>query len=111
MLAFTPTSLSQLRMLAGDGNTSSLNLIGNVRDTLDCVAEFNMTSVTIVPDSVGIASFVDAVQNLGSGITNNPLVQLLASGNQNTVGQVIVSLSQEFNKMNDQSVANAVSSN
>ena len=111
MLAFTPVSLSQLRMPAGDGNTSSLNLIGFVRDTLDCVTEFNMSSIIVVPDSAGIASFVDAVQQSGAGITNNPLVQLLASGNQNTIGQVITSLSQEFNKMNSQHVANAVSSN
>jgi hypothetical protein len=111
MLAFTPESYSQLRMPAGDDNTSSLNLIAYVRDMLDCVAEFNMSSLTVVPDSAGIASFVDAVQNPGSEITNNPLVRLLFSGNQNTVGQVITSLSQEFNKMNSQSVANAVSSN
>ena len=43
-------------------------------------------------------------------MTNNPIVQLLASGNQNTVGQVISSLSQEFNKKNTETMTNAVSS-
>jgi hypothetical protein len=41
---------------------------------------------------------------------NNPLVQLLSSGSQNTVGQVISSISQEFNKMNNENVDKAVSS-
>jgi hypothetical protein len=41
---------------------------------------------------------------------NNPLVQLLSSEDQNTVGQVISSISQEFNKMNNENVDKAVSS-
>ena len=41
---------------------------------------------------------------------SNPLAQLLASGNQNTVGQVLTSLSQVFTKMSSQSVASAVAS-
>ncbi len=35
---------------------------------------------------------------------------MLASGNQNTIGQVISSLSQEFNKINNQTVENAIAS-
>jgi hypothetical protein len=40
----------------------------------------------------------------------NPLVQLLSSGSQNTIGQVINSISQEFNKMNEENIDKAVSS-
>ncbi len=41
---------------------------------------------------------------------NNPLVQLLSSEDQNQVGQVISSISQEFNKINKENVDKAVSS-
>jgi hypothetical protein len=51
------------------------------------------------------------LQSSSSAITTNPVVQLLSSGNQNTVGQVISSVSQQFNKMNSESINNAVSSN
>jgi hypothetical protein len=77
---------------------------------LDCVTEFNVSSVVVVTDSEGINNLIDILQTSSSTLTNNPLVQILASGNQNMVGQVISSLSQVFNKINNQTVENAVAS-
>ena len=42
---------------------------------------------------------------------NSSILQLLASGNQNTIGQVINSLSQALNRMNIEGVEDAVTSN
>jgi type IV secretory pathway TraG/TraD family ATPase VirD4 len=50
------------------------------------------------------------MNNLGNP-NSNPLVQLLSSGSQNIVAQIMSSLSQQFNTMNNQSVNQAVSSN
>ena len=69
-----------------------------------------MSSVTVLPDSAGINDLISNLQSSSNQITNNPIVQLLASGNQNTVGQVLTSLSQQFNKMNNENLDKAVSS-
>jgi len=110
MVAFSSVASIELRLPAGDDTSSLVHIIGYIRDTLDCVTEFNVSSVVVVTDSEGINNFVDILQTSSSRLTNNPLVQILASGNQNMVGQVISSLSQVFNKINNQTVENAVAS-
>ncbi len=110
MIAFSSVSTIQIRLPAGNDNTSLLNIIIYIRDTLDCVTEFNVSSVVVVSDSEQINNLVVSIQSSSSGITNNPFIQILASGNQNTVNQVISSLSQDFNKINSQTVENAVAS-
>jgi hypothetical protein len=40
----------------------------------------------------------------------NPFVPLLTTGNQNIVGQILISLSQEFNQINLENIQNAVDS-
>ncbi|CAF4401936.1 unnamed protein product, partial [Adineta steineri] len=41
---------------------------------------------------------------------NEVIVRLLSSGNQNVVGQIMTSLSQEFNQMNNDNLDKAISS-
>ncbi len=110
MIAFSSVSTVQLRLPAGNDNQSLVHIIGYIRDTLDCVTEFNISSVVVASDLEEINNLVNNLQKSSNELTNNPLIQLLASGNQNTIGQVISSLSQEFNKINNQSIGNAVSS-
>jgi len=110
MLGFTTQSSFQIRLPVGDDHTSLLNMSVLIRDMLNCVAQYNMQTVMVIPDSAGITTLIDAVQQPTNEANSNPLVQLLASGNQNTVGQVITSLSQVFNKMNSESVESAVAS-
>ena len=69
-----------------------------------------MSSIHVRPDSLGIADLMSSLQSSSNGLTNNPIVQLLAGGDQNTVGQVLTSISQQFNQMNNRSIENAVSS-
>ena len=86
------------------------HLTMSIRDQLNCIAEYNMSSVTVLPDSAAINDLISSLQVPSNQLTNNPIVQLLASGNQNTVGQVITSVSQQLNKMNTESIDQAVSS-
>ena len=69
-----------------------------IRNQLNCIIEYNISSVIVLPDSTAINDLVTSIQSASS--PNNPIVQLLVSGNQNTVGQILTSFSQQFNKMN-----------
>jgi len=108
ILGFTTQSSFQLRLPAGDDNNSLLNISVCIRDMLDCVTEYNMPTIMVLPDSTGITAFIDIVQQPSDEANSNPLVQLLASGNQNTVGQILTSLSQVFNKASSENVESAV---
>ncbi len=111
MLASTIVSSSQLRLPTGRDNTSSVNVVVHIRDMLNGVTQFNMQSVLVVPDSAAIATLVNVLQQSNvEAINTNPIIRLLAGGNQNTVGQVLTSLSQVFNENNIQSVQTAVAS-
>ena len=105
MIAFSPTSVFQVRLPAGDDSASLLNLIISIRDISDCTTEYNMSAITVLPDNDEINDLINDIQNP----TNNPTIQLLASGNQNLVGQILTSVSQQFNKMNSDNLNKAVS--
>ena len=98
----------QVRLPAGNKPTFVLQSIVQIRDTLDCTTEWILPSVTVTPDTAEMARLIADLQHSASAINANPLDQLLASGNQNTIGQVITSLSQTLNQMNVQSLENAV---
>ncbi len=67
-----------------------------------------MSSIAVLPDLVGITDLISDMQSSSSAISTNPIFQLLASGNQNIVSQVITSLSQQFNKISSESLNTAV---
>lgn len=111
IVGFTTQTTFKVRLPAGDDQTSSLHLIVRIRDTQECITEFNLSSVRVAVDSAGIADLVNALQSLSSSaLANNPFVRLLASGNQNTVGQVTSALAQEFNRKSSESLNSAASS-
>ena len=80
-----------------------------VRDAMDCVAEANVLSAVVRTDSSAIDQFVSTVQASTStnALNRLPLVQTLYSGNQNAIGQVLSSLSQQFNGINTQALQTA----
>jgi len=110
ILAFSSIPTTQVRLPAGNDNTSFINLIVYIRDTLDGITEYNLSSPSIVPDTVEINNLIDNLQISTNAANNNPIVQLLSSGNQNIVGQIIISLSQIFNRMNIENLENTISS-
>ncbi|CAF4314121.1 unnamed protein product, partial [Adineta steineri] len=107
--AYSLISTFQVRLPLGDDQTSLVHLTVYIRDTLDCITKFNLSSVTVISDSIGIMNLINDIQNASNQLTTNPIIQLLASGNQNIVGQVITSLSQQFNNINNENINQAVS--
>ena len=97
MIAFSYLPTMSLRLPAGPTNSSSLQLIVIIRDQLDCVMEVDLPSVIVRTDSVEIDQFLQSLQTSNFALNSIPLVQILSSGNQNAVGQVLSSLSQQFN--------------
>ena len=110
MLAFSSASDFNIRLPSPDVGQTRLHLLVTVRDTLDCVTSVNLTTVTVTVDVASISQLVDQISSTPSALTSNPLVRLLSSGNQNTVAQLITSLSQHFNHIDEQNVADALSS-
>ncbi|CAF1362531.1 unnamed protein product [Adineta ricciae] len=92
VIAYSSISLFQVRFPAGDNQTGSLHLILQIRDTLDCITEVNMSSIIIGPDYVGLTNLIND-----------------QSENQNIVGQLITSLSQQFNQINIDSLDSIMS--
>ncbi len=104
MIAFSPVSTFQVRLPAGNDPTSLLHIVIHIRDLLDCITEFNISSISVIPDSDRITDLINNIQSS----TNNSFIRILAGGNQNLVGQVIISVSQQFNKMNIKNIDKAV---
>jgi hypothetical protein len=111
LIAFSPSLNFTVRLPSSEGSSSSLELLVSVCDTRSCVTEWNLTSISVQPDSNAIGNLLTDLQGSSNALMSNPLVQLLVGGNQNTVGQVISSLSQQFNQMNSDNLHSAVSSN
>ena len=110
LISYSPASSSRIRLPAGDRDTSLLYLAVSIRDQLDCIAEVNISPVHVRADTVAINGLIEGMTSLSSQLTNNALVQLLSSGNQNTVGQVIASVSQQVNQMNSDNINRASAS-
>ena len=99
-----------IRLPSPDGNQTQLTLLVTIRDTADCVVSVNLSAVLVIVDVSSISQLVDQLSKSENTLTTNPLVRLLSSGNQNTVTQLITSLSHYFNRIDGQSVTDAVSS-
>ena len=112
LIAFSSVSTFLVQLPSGSDPMFSLQLLISIRDTRDCVTDWNLTSIVVVrPDSAALDDLRTQLQSPSSGLTNNPLIQLLTYGNQNAVGQVIASLSQQLNQRNTRDLDDAVSGN
>jgi hypothetical protein len=107
IIAYSSISTFQVRLPAGDNQTSLLYLIISIRDQLDGITEYNLSSVIVRLDLQELNNFINDIEHLSN---TNSIVQLLASENQNIVGQIITSFSQQLNQMNNQNINQAVSS-
>ena len=111
-VAFSTLSSFDARLPCGDdANASILHLLIVVRDTSDCVSERNMTTVIVSLDPSTVTELIDILDDPNASLTTNPVIQLLSSGNQNTVSQLLTSLSQQFNTINNDAINNATAGN
>ena len=110
MLAFTTMNISNIQLPAGYGNTSSINLTVHIRDVLNCVKEFYMDPIVVIPHNEAIDELINAIKQPNHLKTNNSIIRALASGHPNTVGQLVTLLSQEFNMRNKQELESVIAS-
>ena len=110
MIAFSSVSDFRIRLSPTDTNQTQLNLLVTIRDTLDCVISVNLAAVNITIDISSVNQLVDQLSSPTSFSATSPLVQLLSTGNQNTVAQLATSLSQHFNQIDGKNIGDAVSS-
>jgi hypothetical protein len=110
ILAFSTISTFQVKLLAGDSPAFSVQLMVYIRDTRDCITEQNLALITVRPDTDVTSDLLRDLQDPSSSSKNNPLIRSLTSGNQNTIGQTISVLSQQFNQIKTEQIDDAVSS-
>ena len=100
IIAFSRHSQFVVRLPSGD-----LHLIIHIRDTLDCIAEYNVSSVSVSFNVTIIRNLMKSIEG-----TTSPFVQLLSSGSEQIIGQVINSIVGDFNQMNNESIDKAMTS-
>jgi len=106
IIAFSPISTFDVYLPVGN----NLNLVIQIRDILDSIAEFNLSSVNVSSDTNLTTDLINSFRNSSNEPINNPLIQLISTGNQNTIGQIIHLLSEEFDHINNQTLEKAISS-
>lgn len=100
-VAFSLLSKFDVRFPSGQ-----FHLIVHIRDMADCITVSNLTSIHIQSD----LTFIENLINHLDQANENPLIDLLSTGNPNTIGQVLNSVSQQLNTMNNQTIEQARSS-
>ncbi len=98
MIVFSIVSDFQVLLPVGDG----WKMIISIGDKLYCITEWNISSVVVQPDWEEFPNLQDLNSNL--------FVRLLAGGNENTVAQIIILLSQELNRRNLENLNEVISS-
>ena len=100
LVGFSPSPSMNVQLPAGDhSNSTMLHLSVRVRDEYGCSIEFEMPTVLITRDPTTLVMLINALQSTLS--QSNALAQVLADGNQNEVNQLLVSLAQMLNTMNN----------
>lgn len=116
MLGFTTSTNFQVRLPAGDANSTLLHLIVRVRDVYLCTTEVDMQYVSVIPDMAAIDTLINTIQlnvqntDNNTAINSNSFVRILAGGDQNAVSQVLTYHAQIFNLMASQSLELAIAS-
>lgn len=109
MLGSTARVPFKLYLPPGDDNTSSLFVTVQVRDTLNCVAEFNLSKVFVTPDREAIKEFIDRITRDTDTPTNelldsNSLFRLLNDSNPAATARIVTTISETVNKISNNDV-------
>jgi hypothetical protein len=97
MLGFTNQSIYQLRLPSSIHEKTSLEILVQIQDTLGSLTEFNLSSIIVFTN---LSTFLE-VQDL----MNKSILQLVESDDQNTIEQIVISISNILNELNDLSLA------
>ena len=100
IIARTTQSTFQLRLPARVDSTSVIHLVAHIQDSFGSVTESPLPSVSVRPNFTAIEDLINKLEQSNSPSSSSPLIELLITGDQNTVGQIITSISQILNEMN-----------
>ena len=104
MLDHTTESTIKLRLPPSVEEISIYHLVVHIRDTFDCVYEYSLPSVYMLHDEKTITNFIDGLTNTEQLPSNDTISQLLNSGDRNSIGQLITSISHLFNEIHHQNL-------
>ena len=90
IIAFSPISFFQVRLSVGN----HLNLFVRIPGIMNGITEYNLSSITVISESISLSE--------------QSFIELLSSGNQNTIGQVITLLTDKFNRIHNEMIEKAI---
>jgi hypothetical protein len=105
ILGYSVLPTLQVQLPANGFNSTQVNLIARIRDIYGAFVEVNLSPVTVMFDLTLLNDLIEGVRSAGINLMNssqlngNPLVPILASGNQNLVSQTLAAQIQALNAM------------
>jgi hypothetical protein len=102
MIGFSLISTFKVRL----PESSLININIHIRDKYDSITEYNIYSINVSDHLKQFENLKESKMNL----TNNSFINGLLIGNQNDIGQIIISITQKLNKMNIDCLNNVISS-
>ncbi|CAF1019455.1 unnamed protein product [Adineta ricciae] len=109
IIGYSEVSIFNVQLPIGDNQTSLLHLFIDIRDEMNCINEINISSVYILFDNEGIDNLLNDISQSKGENTTNSIIHLLASQNQNIVGQILTSVSQQFNQKGIKDIEKVIS--
>ena len=91
IIAFSSVSSFQVRLPIGN----HLNFIVHIRDIMNGITEYNLSSVTVLSESIDLSE--------------QSFIELLSSGNQNAIGQIITLINNELNQILEKAIPSGLS--
>ncbi|CAF3978323.1 unnamed protein product [Rotaria sp. Silwood2] len=105
ILGYTIVSTIQVRFPANGNNVTMVQVIARIRDMYGCMTEIDLSTVSIIFDMATINNLINDILTTPMNLVNNtqlnsnPIVVVLAGGNQNLVSQVLIAQVQALNAM------------
>ncbi|CAF3373773.1 unnamed protein product [Rotaria sp. Silwood1] len=117
ILGYTIIPTIQVLLPANGNDKTMIHVIARIRDMYGCMTEIDLPTVSIVFDMATTNNLINDVVTIPINLVNNtqlnsnPIVIMLAGGNQNRVSQVLISQVQALNAMSLKIFQTAVAGN
>jgi len=111
MIGFSLTAAFKLRLPIWNNKSSLINIDVYIRDKYDCITEYYILPLYVFEESKEIENWFKNFKDSKNDLTKTSFVNGLLIGNENDIGRILTSVSQQFNKINNDSLNNVVWSN
>jgi hypothetical protein len=93
MIGFSLTPRFYIRLPNINNEYSLININIYIRNKYHFIKQFNISSIYVYQNFEEMKNFIDS--------KNNSFLNGLLTGNQNDIGQIIISISEKFEQMNN----------